>query len=59
MQVTGPDGEEKGLSVSGELSGGELGSGVSLSEVDFLLNTILCGLGQVTEPLQDRFLQLV
>lgn len=58
MQVTGPHGEEKGLSVSGELSGEELGSGMSLSKVDFLLNTILCGLGQVTEALQDHFLQL-
>lgn len=58
MQVTGPGGGEKGLSVSGELSGGELGSGVSLSKSEFLLNSILCGLGQVTEPLQDHFLQL-
>lgn len=51
MQATGPDGEEKGLSVSGELSGEELGSGVNLSEAEFLLNAILCGLGQVTESL--------
>lgn len=43
-----PDGEEKGLSVSGGLSGGEFGSGARLSEAEFALNTVVCGLGQVT-----------
>ena len=43
-----PDGQEKSLSVSGGLSGGELGSGASLSEAEFPLHTTLRGLGQVT-----------